>query len=170
MAAPQHLIKLIEKHVGELLDIVIREHTGIRLLKCKLKNFNGDHIFVKDEITKEKLKLPLLEDDYYELCYIYNEYVIDLIKAKEPRTLKDKLKNNPGNKEVIARLKPFLEQILTVIYRSQYGVGISKGRFINMGINQLFLMPGPFYNTEESLPYSNILHLFDDSGKDLLVF
>jgi|YNPMSStandDraft_1061717.scaffolds.fasta_scaffold00038_41 hypothetical protein len=168
MTIPSYLNQLLNKHIGELLFCVWIENGKITLKIGRLDTVLSDKIVIKIEGEAGKTSLSFFENDKLLMLNIYNSNFIDLIKAKKPFSLDEKLKVREIKKVILQKIKPSLGKEVSIIYKAADKIALNRGILANMGITGVVIKPAPFYNTEENIYYRNVLHIYNAEGDDLL--
>lgn len=159
---------ILKKHIGSNIQIVIWENNGLILKEGKLNVVNNSNIRILSKISKEgNLLLPFEKNNDPYILHIYNSIYIDILKGKETIPFANKLKT--GDFQVlIDSLKPHLNDVIHIVFKQSQGIGVTNGKFTDMGIKELIVKPAPFFNTTQRLNYQNILHIYKDNNDDLI--
>ncbi|HOK13517.1 MAG TPA: hypothetical protein PLU67_01405 [Candidatus Kapabacteria bacterium] len=165
---PSYLNQLLNKHVGNTLFCIWVEANKVTLKSGTLETVLSDKIILKLEGEASKTHLDFFEKDRLIMLNIYNQNGIDLIKAKKPFSLDDKLKVREIKKQILHNVKASLGKEVAVVYKLGDKIALNRGIFANMGISGVVIKPAPFYNTEENIFYRNVLHIYNSEFIDLL--
>jgi len=168
MIAPQ-VIQIIAKHINSQLFAVYNDANEIKLHSGPLRNINNDKILIGESLDpNSKLILPFYEGKAKKILNLYNANALDLLNPANTSTLAAKLRKRELQTSILKRMKPMLNSRVTVIFKNGLKISRVSGIFTNMGMMDLSLKPGPFFNKEETLSYNAILNIYDEMGLDLI--
>ncbi len=161
-------LSILKRHIGSNIQVVLWENDGLVLKEGELNVVNNSSVRIISNISKEgNLLLPFEQDDISYVLHIYNSIYIDILRGKETIPFANKLKT--GDFQVlIESLKPHLNDIVHIVFKQTQGIGVTNGKFTDMGIKELIVKPAPFFNTTQRLNYQNILHIYKDNDDDLI--
>ncbi|MEJ5245124.1 MAG: hypothetical protein WHV28_05380 [Bacteroidota bacterium] len=165
---PTYLNQLLNKHLSNQLFCIWVEGNKVALKSGVLETVLSDKIILKLDGEAAKTPLSFFEKDKLIMLNIYNLNGIDLIKAKKPFSLDDKLKVREIKKQILQNVKTSLGKEVAVVYKLGDKIALNRGIFANMGISGVVIKPAPFYNTEENIFYRNVLHIYNSEFFDLL--
>lgn len=159
---------VLKRHIGSIIQIVIWDNDGLTLKEGNLTVVNNSSINILSKISKEgNLSIPFDKNGETYILHIYNSVYIDIFNGKETIPFSNKLKT--GDFQVlIDSLKPNLNEIVHIVFKQTNGIGVTNGKFTDMGISELIVKPAPFFNTTQRLNYQNILHIYKDNDDDLI--
>jgi len=158
----------LASNIGSYIYAIIFNNKSLALKEGKLLKVNKYGITIESIIASEgHLSIPFFEAGNRFLLHIYNRINIDLLTGKKAVPFSDKL--NSGDYEVLIQsVKPYCQKEIHIVYNTKSGLKVANGNFANMGIKELIVKPGPFYNTELRLSYLNIYHIYGNDDFDLI--
>jgi hypothetical protein len=160
---------LIVRHLGDELYIIYIDNDELIDISGKLIEVNHNYISIKTgTLYKDTTKIEFREEKLKKIIHIYNSSFVDLFTGKEAVALSFKLRNSENQKSIISNIKPFLGNELAFVYKQNDGVALSVGKFLDMGVRGIQLRLAPFYNSDISLTYDKILHIYDNRLVDLI--
>lgn len=164
---PAFVHQLLSKHIGNQVFCIYRDNGKVSLKNGALLHALTDKIIVKstDGATTE---INFFAGDQLQTLNIYNNNLIDLMRGKKPYSLDEKMKVKEIKTLIMQNLKRVMEKDVMIVYKLDNKIASIKGLFSNMGMVGISIKPGPFYNTEETLNYRNVLHIYNATGSDLL--
>ncbi len=161
--------ELLKRHINDTVTVIHKCDGLLQLSEGSLRMVSSEAISVKNEnFISEKEYINFITETGNRILHIYNTLYIDLMVGREYPTLITKLREPKQQKRVISLLKPYLNKELYFIYKQTPGITLSKGIFIDMGVQSITVKVAPFYNREESIHYDRVLHIYDDKFLDLL--
>lgn len=165
---PPKILEIINRHKGEKVYAVYQEPDNISLQTGKLASIEPDEIVIQDTSKNALVGISLSGSGNKTLLHLYNKLFIDLVNAKKTVDMSKKVSNRDLQKEMLKNLKKKLRQDLLFVFKAGEDIHVSRGIFKNMRIKDIVLSLGPFYNTEESLFYHSVLHIYSPDGTDLI--
>ena len=130
---------------------------------------NSQMIQLSSDFAKDgAVNIKFFEGNNKRIFAIYNKNGSELLTLKQVRPLNVKLRKPDVQKEIIKKIKPHLGKSVSVVTKKMENVEVLTGEFADMGIMDITLKPAPFFNTTERLNYGSILHIFDQSGIDVI--
>lgn len=163
------IVELLKRHIGDHVTVIHKRDGYLHLCEGSLRSATADGIAVKsDQFISDKEYIKFLTETGNRILHIYNTLYIDLMTGRETPSLIMKLRDHEKQKRVISLLKPYLNKELYFVYKQTPGITLSKGIFVNMGVQSVTVKVAPFYNREESIHYDRVLHIYDQKYLDLL--
>lgn len=163
------ILELLKRHIGDNVTVIHKCDGFLQLSEGSLRMASSEGISVKSEhFISEKEYISFITETGNRILHIYNTLYIDLMIGRETPPMINKLREPKQQKRVISILKPYLNKELYFVYKQTPGITLSKGIFINMGVQSVTVKVAPFYNREESIHYDRVLHIFDEKYLDLL--
>ena len=167
----QNVLQIISKHKSTILMVVYKDFTKkvLKVHKGILKNMNSSTIQLSSEYAEEgAVNIKFFEGSQKRIFAIYNKNGSELLTLKQTKPLSVKLRNPDTQKLVIKSVKPHLGKIVSIVTKKNDGIEVITGEFSDMGIVDISLKPAPFFNIVERMNYGAILHIFEETGIDLI--
>ena len=168
MKIPAFFPVLLNKHVNDKLYVILLQDGKIVMKSGVLEAINGNKIILKATEDGTKHEITIVEKDEVTVLNVYNRNYVDLLVGKPTEVLSLKLKIRDKQKIIMNKLRPNIGKEITMVYKGDGKLVLSYGQFANMGLMGASLKLAPFYNKEQSLNYSSILHIYDSNQSDML--
>lgn len=161
------IVEIIKKHISDQVFAVVTTGDGMEMISGQLSNVDSKQVAIKD-ITKGlgATIVPIFSTAPRRVIALYNSQFIDLIRLREPIPLAKKLQGET-KKIVIGNMKPHMKNVLYFVSRNGDRLGLSKGKLLDMGLQEFIVSIAPFFNDSLRLNYNSVLNIFTADGEDL---
>lgn len=163
----EKIVEIIRKHISDQVFAVVTTGDGMEMISGQLSNADAKQVAIKDIHQGIAATIvPIFSNAPRRVVALYNSQFIDLIKLREPIPLSMKLQGET-KKIVISNMKPHMKNVLYFISRNGDRLGLSKGKLLDMGLQEFIVSIAPFFNDSLRLNYNSVLNIFTAEGDDL---
>jgi|GEM_PF-5812347 len=161
-------LTIIDKHIGEKLFAVYSMNGEIRTRYGKLTETYSGKFTLHDIASDKSIKINYYKDGDNFTIGLYNFYCVDLMRGKTPMNLQAKMDLSTISKSILPRIKEAQNNEIHLIV---FDVGKFRkidGVLDDIGMRDVIISNGRNSTLTDRVPYSQIIHIFDENCIDII--